>query len=69
MYYCHAEDGRIAVLVTYVDDILLAGDYGEGVQGVVNHLLQMYEKRYRVVTDKLIGVVQTTLHTKSITTK
>ena len=26
MYYCRAENGRIAVLVTYVDDILLTGD-------------------------------------------
>ena len=25
-HYCRAEDGRIAVHVTYVDDILLTGD-------------------------------------------
>ena len=25
-YYCRTEDGRIAVHVTYVDDILLTGD-------------------------------------------
>lgn len=27
MYYCHTEDGRIAVLVAYVDDIILLRDY------------------------------------------
>lgn len=31
MYYCPAEDGRIAVLVTFVGDILHAGDYEEDV--------------------------------------
>ena len=43
MYYCHAEDGRIAVLVTYVDDIFLTGDCEEEVQGIVNHVLEKYE--------------------------
>lgn len=43
-YYCHAEDGRIAVLVTYVDNIL-GGDYEEELQGMVNHLLERYEGR------------------------
>ena len=43
MYYCLAEDGRIAGLVTYVDGILLTEDYEEEVQGMVNHLLKRYE--------------------------
>ena len=54
-YYCRAEDGRIAVLVTYVDDILLTGDYEEEVQGMIN-LLKIYEGRDLGVPDTSIGV-------------
>ena len=31
MCYCRAEDGRIAVFVTYTDDILPTGGYEEEV--------------------------------------
>ena len=76
MYYHRAEDGRIAVLVTYVDDILLVGDWGDEVQRVVSHPLTGYEGRDLGVPDKLIGVALTatnegikldqTLYAKSI---
>ena len=56
MYYCRTEDGRIDVLVTYVDDILLTGDYEEEVQEMVNHLLEIYEGRDLGVPDKLLDV-------------
>ena len=56
MYYCRAEDGRITVLATYVDHILLTEDYEEEVQGMVNHQLRIYEGRDLGVPNKLIGV-------------
>lgn len=40
MYCCHVEDRRIVVLVTFVDDILLAGDYEREVQEMGNRLLE-----------------------------
>ena len=56
MYYCRAEDGRITVLATYVDHILLTEDYEEEVQGMVNHQLKIYEGRDLGVPDKLTGM-------------
>ena len=56
MYCCRAEDGRIAVLVTYVDDILLAGDYEEEVQGMVNYPMKRCEGQDLGVADRLLGV-------------
>ena len=76
MYYCRAKDGRIAVLVTYVDNILRTGDYEEDVQGMGHQLPKRCEGRDLGVPDKLIGVTLTTTdkgtkldqtpHTKSI---
>ena len=76
MYYHRAEDGRIAVRVTYVDDILLVGDWEDEVQRMVSHLLKRYEGRDLGVPDKLIGIALTatnegikldrTLYAKSI---
>ena len=54
MYDCCAEDERIAVLVTYVDDTLLTRDYEA--PGMVNHLLKRYEGRDLSVPDNLVGV-------------
>lgn len=56
MYYCYT-DGRIATLVTCVNDIFLAGDYEEKLQEMVNHLLERYEGRDLDVPGKLIVVV------------
>ena len=53
MYYCRAEDGRITVLATYVDHILLTEDYEEEVQGMLNRLLKIYEGRDLGMPDKL----------------
>lgn len=37
-YYCHAENGEIAVLMTYVDHIILGRDYEEETQGMFDRL-------------------------------
>lgn len=49
MYSCHAEAGLNAVLVTYVNFILLSG-------GMVIHLLKRYGGLDLGVPDKRIGV-------------
>ena len=56
LYYCRAEDGRIAVLVTFVDDIHLKRDHEEEIRGMVNHLLKRDGGRDLGVPDKVIGV-------------
>lgn len=56
MYYCNAEDGQIAVLVTYTcRRHVFARDHEEELQRMSNHQLERCEGRDLCVPDKLIG--------------
>ncbi|CAM9246814.1 unnamed protein product [Choristocarpus tenellus] len=50
-----SEDGRIAILTTYVDDTFTTGDFTE-IQRMRASLLEKYEGRDLGTLDKLIGV-------------
>ena len=56
LYYRRGGDGRIAVLTTYVDDLLLTGDDEAEIGRMVEHLLAKYEGRDLGVPEKLVGV-------------
>ncbi|CAM9832855.1 unnamed protein product [Sphacelaria rigidula] len=62
LYYCQAEDGRVAILVTYVDDLLFSGDYTEEIQRMQTCLLARFKGRDLGVPDKLLGVSVTVAH-------
>lgn len=54
--YYHAEHGRIAILMAYADDVLLAGYYEEKVKGMINNQLERYQGQDLNMTDKPIGL-------------
>ena len=56
MYYCRAEGGRIAILITYVNDIAFSGNYIEDIQRMQTYLLSKYKGRDLGVPDKLLGI-------------
>ncbi|CAM9144659.1 unnamed protein product [Choristocarpus tenellus] len=51
-----SEDGRIAILSTYVDDTATTGDFTEEIQRIRASLLEKYEGRDLGTPDKPIGV-------------
>ncbi|CAN0057530.1 unnamed protein product [Choristocarpus tenellus] len=55
-YFKKSEDGRIAILTTYVDDTFTTGDFTEEIQRMRASLLKKYEGRDLGTPDKLIGV-------------
>ncbi|CAN0505243.1 unnamed protein product, partial [Discosporangium mesarthrocarpum] len=68
LYYRRSEDGRIATMLTYVDDCLFSGDYMEEIELMRTHRLSKYEGRDLGTPDQLLGVsirvdeTGTTLH-------
>ncbi|CAM9216046.1 unnamed protein product, partial [Choristocarpus tenellus] len=56
LYFKKSEDGRIAILTTYVDDTFTTGDFTEEIQRMRASLLEKYEGRDLGTPDKLIGV-------------
>ncbi|CAM9949254.1 unnamed protein product [Choristocarpus tenellus] len=56
LYAKRSQDGRIAVLFYYVDDISLTGDFDEEIMRMKNNLLTKYEGRNLGTPDKLVGV-------------
>ncbi|CAM9948208.1 unnamed protein product [Choristocarpus tenellus] len=56
IYVKRSEDGRIAVLFHYVDDILLTGNFHEEIKRLKSNLLTKYEGRDLGTPDKLVGV-------------
>ncbi|CAM9301783.1 unnamed protein product, partial [Sphacelaria rigidula] len=62
LYYRQAEDGRVATLVAYVDDLLFSGDYAEKIQRMQTYLLARFKGRDLGVPDKLLGVSVTVAH-------
>ncbi|CAM9538360.1 unnamed protein product, partial [Choristocarpus tenellus] len=52
----NSEDGRIAILTTYVDDTFTTGDFTEEIQRIRASLQEKYEGRDLGTPDKLIGV-------------
>ncbi|CAM9685456.1 unnamed protein product, partial [Choristocarpus tenellus] len=56
LYVKRSEDGRIAVLFHYVDDISLTGNFLEEIRRMKNNLLTKYEGRDLGTPDKLVGV-------------
>ncbi|CAM9929437.1 unnamed protein product [Choristocarpus tenellus] len=56
LYVKRSEDGRIAVLFHYVDDISLTGDFHEEIKRMKSNLLAKYEGRDLGTPDKLVGV-------------
>ncbi|CAM9957270.1 unnamed protein product [Choristocarpus tenellus] len=56
LYFKKSEDGRIAILTTYVDDTATTADLTEETQRMRASLLEKYEGRYLGTLDKLIGV-------------
>ncbi|CAM9800780.1 unnamed protein product [Choristocarpus tenellus] len=55
LYFKKSEDGRIAILTTYVDDTA-TGDFTEEIQRMRASLLEKYKGRDLGTPDKLIGV-------------
>ncbi|CAN0511271.1 unnamed protein product, partial [Discosporangium mesarthrocarpum] len=68
LYLRRSEDGRIATMLTYVDDCLFSGDYLEEIELMRTHLLSKYKGRDLGTPDQLLGVsigvdeTGTTLH-------
>ncbi|CAM9479672.1 unnamed protein product [Choristocarpus tenellus] len=56
LYFKKSEDGRIAILTTYVDDTFTIGNFTEEIQRMRASLLEKYEGRDLGTPDKLIGV-------------
>ncbi|CAN0024168.1 unnamed protein product, partial [Choristocarpus tenellus] len=56
LYVMRSEDGTIAVLFQYVDDIALTGDFDVEIKRMKNNLLAKYEGRDLGTPDKLVGV-------------
>ncbi|CAM9959245.1 unnamed protein product [Choristocarpus tenellus] len=56
LYVKRSEDGRVAVLFHYVDDISLTGSFHEEIKRMKNNLLSKYEGRDLGTPDKLAGV-------------
>ena len=56
LYHRRGNDGRIAVLTTYVDDIVITGSDNEEIQRMVKHLLGKYEGRDLGVPEKIVGI-------------
>ncbi|CAM9822090.1 unnamed protein product, partial [Choristocarpus tenellus] len=59
LYVKRSEDGRIAVLFHYVDDISLTGNFLEEIKRMKSTLLTKYEGRDLGTPDKLVGVAIT----------
>ncbi|CAM9628884.1 unnamed protein product, partial [Choristocarpus tenellus] len=59
LYVKRSEDGRVAVLFHYMDDITLTGNYHEEITRMKNNLLTKYEGRDLGTPDKLVGVAIT----------
>ncbi|CAN0014232.1 unnamed protein product [Choristocarpus tenellus] len=59
LYVKRSEDGTVAVLFLYVDDITLTGNYHEEITRMKNNLLTRYEGRDLGTPDKLVGVAIT----------
>ena len=55
-YYHQDKDGRVAVLVIYVDDVLFSGDYTRGVEHMRTCLLARYKGQDLGALDKLLNV-------------
>ncbi|CAN0502540.1 unnamed protein product, partial [Discosporangium mesarthrocarpum] len=66
LYYRESNDGRIAILTTYVDDTLFTGDFTEEIARMRKRLLEMYEGRDLGTPDKLVRV-QITIRKDGIT--
>ncbi|CAM9408667.1 unnamed protein product [Choristocarpus tenellus] len=56
LYVKWSEDGRVAVLLLYVDDISLTGNFHEEIKRRKSKLLTKYEGRDLGTPDKLVGV-------------
>ncbi|CAN0086173.1 unnamed protein product [Sphacelaria rigidula] len=65
LYYRQAKDGRVAVLVTYVNDVLFLGGYSEEVQRMQTSLLARYKAQDLGMPDKLVGIGVTVAHDSS----
>ncbi|CAM9927801.1 unnamed protein product [Choristocarpus tenellus] len=56
LYVKRSEDGRIAILFHYVDDISLTGNFHENIKRMKSNLLTKYKGQYLGTPDKLVGV-------------
>ena len=56
LYYKVSDDGKIAILVTYVDDLIFTGNYSAEIQRMKQSLLQTYEGRDIGTPEQLFGV-------------
>ena len=56
LYYKVSDDGEIAILVTYVDDLIFTGNYSAEIQRMKQSLLQTYEGRDIGTPEQLFGV-------------
>ncbi|CAM9124172.1 unnamed protein product [Discosporangium mesarthrocarpum] len=68
LYYRRSDDGCLAIMLTYVDDCLLTGDYAEEIERMRTQLLGKYKGRDLGTPEKMVGVtirvdeMGTTLH-------
>ncbi|MGH0052594.1 MAG: reverse transcriptase domain-containing protein, partial [Sphaerochaetaceae bacterium] len=56
LYTCRKNEGKIAVLVTYVDDVLLTGNDEDEIQKMVTYLLSKYEGRDLGMPEKFVAI-------------
>ncbi|CAM9750944.1 unnamed protein product [Sphacelaria rigidula] len=68
LYYCQAQGGRVAILVTYVDDLLFSGDYTEEIQRMQTCLLARFKGRDLGVPDSFSASVSMWPMTASLST-
>lgn len=54
LYYRCGSDGKIGIMTTYVDGLLLIGDNGEEIQRMVEYQLGRYEGRDLGVPERLV---------------
>ncbi len=67
LYYKVSKDGKIAILVTYVDDLVFTGDYNTEIQRMKQSLLKTYKGRDIGTPDQLFGVHITVDSSEGIT--
>jgi Reverse transcriptase (RNA-dependent DNA polymerase) len=65
LYYKINTDGKIAILMTYVDDLIFTGDHSQEIDRMKQSLLQRYEGRDIGTPNQLFGV-QITINEDSI---
>ena len=65
LYYKINTDGKIAILMTYVDDLIFTGDHSQEIDRMKQSLLQRYEGR-DIGTPKQLFGVQITINEDSI---